>query len=269
MTVGVAISTTGDKHRLGFLETSVGLWRAALPDDGALIVTVDGTEEAVERAASVVNGATVIRVGQGAGVDGRMGVAVNKNTGLEALEVLAGVEHYFLSDDDTGPRNAAAWRLHVDNDLAHSMVCWGKSRLEKPARRNYTTWAWPRGVMLYAHRSVVEKVGGMVEEFGPGGHEHVEWSRRIHQSGLTPAPYCSPAEYAGWTGRNYNALGAKAFWECVDFPPRAKGLTSVRRRPGDWERIENIMRMMDGNPVFIDYKAAENLRQSATLYRNT
>jgi len=44
--VGVAISTTGDPHRLPFLESNTLRWVAAMPPSAPVFVTVDGDEEA-------------------------------------------------------------------------------------------------------------------------------------------------------------------------------------------------------------------------------
>lgn len=277
--MGVAISTTGDEHRLGFLETAVAAWREVLPLGSVLIVTVDGPEEAAARAYEAFDRTKYggcVRVGQGRPMrDGRQGVAVNKNTGIEFL-MDANVEHLFLCDDDTWPLNIQALTKHtelVDRGIAHSMVCWGGHRLTA-SRMGYATWSWPRGVLLYAQRGVIEGVGGMIEEFGPGGHEHVEWSRRIHQAGLTPAEFCSPAVYAemGPTGR---ATRASIFWNCEDMRKprepfggtrlRRNKITSVRRTPEDWPQIEQIMAERDGDTSFVPFRAHENGRASATL----
>lgn len=277
--MGVAISTTGDEHRLGFLETAIDAWRALLPLGSVLVVTVDGSEEDAERAYSVFDRTkygTMWRVGQGRPMrEGRQGVAVNKNTGIELL-MDHHVEHLFLCDDDTWPKNPQSLTKHtelVEDGIPHSMVCWGGHRLTA-SRIGYATWSWPRGVLMYAHRSVIERIGGMIEEFGPGGHEHVEWSRRIHQAGLTPAPFCSPAVYAemGPVGR---ATRASMFWNCEDMRKpreafgrtrlRRNGLTSVRRTPEDWPRIEQIMAERDGDTSPVPFRARENWRTSATL----
>lgn len=270
---GVAISTTGDLHRLRLLHQSVKAWQAAGVDH--LFVTVDGDQDAVERAAATVRG-PVYQVGQpfagmGPFIDqreGRLGVAVNKNTGLELL-MKQDIDHLFLSDDDSWPLSPLALGLHTEAETPHSMVNWGKHRL----RTQPIAWGWPRGSVLYAHRTAVFKVGGMVEAFGPGGHEHVEWSRRIHQHGLTETPYPAPLEYSASRG-----MGARAFWHAEDMPfateprgnliSRRRHLTSVRRRDGDWEHIEKIMKEMDGRTDFVPYRSTENGRESATLYRN-
>lgn len=278
-TIGVAISTTGDEHRLAFLETCIAAWREHLPLGSVLVVTVDGSEADYARAYSVFDRSKyggIVRVGQGREArDGRQGVAVNKNTGIEFL-MDAGAQHLFLCDDDTWPLMPSAFGKHVwlaDAGVPHSMVCWGANRFTGRNER-YATWNWPRGSLLYVRRDVVEVVGGMIEAFGPGGHEHVEWSRRIHQKGFTPALYCSPVVYAEASplGR---ASRASMLWNCEDMrkPRESFGahrhrrtkITSVRRTAEDWPAIEKIMAERDGDTSFVPFAAHENGRASATL----
>lgn len=275
-TIGVAISTTGDEHRLPFLETCVRAWKDVLPLGSVLVVTVDGDADAVSRVAYILNpiltsGGNIYQVGQGRVTrDGHQGVAVNKNTGLSLL-MGHYVRHLFLCDDDTWPLSRLALDLHLKNPLLHSMVCWGKNRMGEITPQ-VAEWTWPRGVLLYVTCTAVEQVGGMDEQFGPGGHEHVEWSRRIHQAGLTPAPFVSPDLYAADRGQ-----GARRFWHAEDMPRageqmgnhrlRRRRLTSVRREESDWAGIEKIMDARDGDTSFVPYDSAYWGRSSATLYR--
>lgn len=282
--IGVAISTTGDEHRLGFLETCVNAWGDALLGS-YLFVTVDGDEAAASRVYDRLGGKhTVLRVGQPnemwylrhpLGIrEGRLGVATNKNTGIEAL-MDAGCDQLFLSDDDTWPIHPDAVEIHRQSILDHSMVCWGKHRLTNVVQsaNGYAEWSWPRGSMMYARRHVIERVGGLDERFGPGGHEHVEWSRRIFQAGLTPAEFPSPRSYSADMG-----LAARNFWNCEDMQKRGeplgnarmrrRKLTSVRRWDGDWEHINKIMDELNNDTSFVPYSAVANSRQSATLWSN-
>lgn len=183
MRKAVAISTTGDAHRLGFLETCVEAWDKALSPGDSLFVTVDGDAEDTRRVAERVHFWTesVFQVGQFVNDSGlstgtrRMGVAVNKNTGLELMMDNTRADHLFLSDDDTWPLYSASLDKHTGSPLMHSLVCWGRGRSLAPVD-GAAVWSWPRGVMMYTQRRVVETVGGMDERFGPGGHEHVELS---------------------------------------------------------------------------------------------
>lgn len=286
--VAVAISTTGDKHRLDLLRRCVQGWSDALSRGGSLFVTVDGDEAACQRVAEVVYYWTgsVFRVGQGGNMkipgiaqaypayEGttRLGVAVNKNTGLELMMDNTRVEHLFLSDDDTWPLYPQSLDKHIGLPMHHSMVMWGKHRIKdtSPVLVGYTEWTWPRGVALYQTRAAVERVGGMDERFGPGGHEHVEYSQRIHNAGLTPAPFCSPASYATREG-----TGARALWHAEDMRRpgeklgdhrlRRRDLTSVRRTGTDWDHINKIMAEREGSDAFVPFRASDNGRASATL----
>lgn len=265
---------------MAFLETSVKLWREALPLGSTLVVTVDGSAEDAERVRQVVDepgprvGGNTYRVGRPAypgDMDNqhRLGVAVNKNTGIELL-MDSGVEHLFLSDDDCGPLYPEALDKHVYFGYQHSMVCWGKSRLIQ-SHKHPAIWSWPRGVMLYMHRAVIRQVGGMDERFGfPGGHEHAEYSRRIHQHGLTPAPFISPHSYATRNGR-----GATVLWHCEDMRKggevleslgaRRDSITSINKAERDWDNIHSVMASRDGDTSFVPYAAHENGRASAIL----
>lgn len=281
-TMGVAISTTGDDHRLGLLSKSAEAWWLALAPFGLPVhvyVTVDGDDEAVEKVRAVVAGhALVAKVGQvrsemGPQDGSRLGVAANKNTGIEIL-MDAGVEHLFLSDDDTWPLMSEAMDQHLalGRYIPHSMVCWPGFR-HPEEHMGYATWDWPRGVMLYQTRAVIETVGGMIEAFGHGGHEHVEFSRRVHQAGLTPHPCCTPSRYT-----KRGPSGAAGLWHAEDMPlegenlsmlrSRRDALTTLRRGPGDEARSNEIFNARDRDTTFVPYRAAENGRGSATLYHN-
>lgn len=271
MTTAVAISTTGDEHRLGFLETAVDMWDKALGPGDALFVTVDGNARDVQRVAGVLADLTesVWQIGQGlnAGVR-RLGVAVNKNTGLELMMDNTRAEHLFLCDDDTWPLYSASLEKHTTYTEPHSMVNWGRNRAKPDG-----TWKWPRGVLLYAHRSVVAQVGGMDERFGAGGHEHAEWSQRIHNAGLTSTDFPSPPSYL-----TRNCGGARALWHAEDmarvgepkgsFLARKRRLTTITREASDWERIHKVMADQAGSSKYVGFRAHENGRASATLCSN-
>ncbi len=283
--VGVAISTTGDEHRLRFLETCVANWQRALRHGDSLFVTVDGSVADAARVQGLLRHHTrvmVFRVGQPVldrvNHETRQGVATNKNTGLELLMDATEAEHLFLSDDDTWPVLPQALGKHIDlsdKGAPHSMVCWGKSRLlPENVGKGLAAWKWPRGVLLYAHRTVVEAVGGMDERFGPGGHEHVEWSNRIHNHGFTPAPFVTPASYA-LASTHGTAHRASMLWHCEDMPRagepiaevgrRRAALTSIDHAERDWDQIHKIMALHEGDAGYVPFRAHQNSRSSATL----
>lgn len=171
MSTGVAIST---HSRPDVLAKALAGWARFMPD--ILIVNHD------------VNGE---------------GVAATKNRGIAAL-MDAGCEHLLLCDDDVWPISNR-WHEYTQDPALHLMHCWGRTRLISDDG-HYTTWTHPRGVMLYAHRSVIDTIGGMRLDFGPrGGGEHVEWSRRIHAAGLTTHRYqdLTAARHGIWHCEDY------------------------------------------------------------------
>lgn len=121
-----------------------------------------------------------------------VGIARAKNKCLELL-VEAGVEHIFLFDDDAYPIAVDWWKPYVESPEPHLMRIFpdlaGPTKLHdlKEVYRGdgHIAYTRPRGIMLYAHRSVLDVVGGMDPGFGKWGYEHGDWSNRIHAAGLT------------------------------------------------------------------------------------
>lgn len=120
------------------------------------------------------------------------GIAAAKSRCL--IELLnAGVEHLFLFDDDTRPACENWWKPYVEHPephLQHSWLTFADGRPVDKMQSVYRSadlWAytWSMGCMLYVHRSAVDRVGGFRTEFGVAMHEHIEWSTRIHNAGLT------------------------------------------------------------------------------------
>lgn len=215
--VGVAISTTGTRDAM--LERAQDAWREA----GLETVTVYDVD--------------------------RHGVARTKNRCLDLL-MDSGREHLFLADDDMYPLRPESWQRYVEQDVPHLSLSWGGHRIVSHDG-NYTRFLWPRGVMLYLHRSAVEEVGGMREEYGAGGHEHVDLSRRIHQAGLTPYPYMDlDQDVREWfhcedqprVGENARAFAA-----------RKRRMTTIKRTAADKRRIRELWARYDGDTSYVPY----------------
>lgn len=170
------------------------------------------------------------------------GVAATKNAGLAALMDL-GCEHLFLADDDVWPVGAGWADPYVRSAEPHLMHCWGRSRfLRDDPARGVSVWSWPRGVLLYAHRSVIEKVGGMRTEFLHAG-EHAEWSRRIHSAGLTAHPF-------------QDALLARSgVWHCEDYVRAvASSLPAARYSTEAAAARKQLYARFAGSTDFVEYR---------------
>ena len=181
--IGVAITT---RNRPEVFANSYQHWRAHLPPGATLVVIDDASTVPVE-----LDDAVVVRS------DEQLGIARAKNLCIETLMNL-GVEHLFLADDDLYPIAPNWHEAYVNSVEPHLMYLFkdpGKRgvKLETPVTvyDDGTTYALahPRGCLLYAERRVVDRVGGMRPEFGVWGHEHVEYSLRVHNAGLTTAPF--------------------------------------------------------------------------------
>src|SRR5690606_29642127 len=121
--------------------------------------------------------------------DKNVGIARAKN---KCLELLQDCEHIFLFDDDIYPLEEEWWRPYVESPEPHLM--WIFDRPDGVTKRQveilyqdsqHVAYHATRGAMLYVHRSVLDRVGGMDPAFGAWGWEHASWSDRIHAAGLT------------------------------------------------------------------------------------
>lgn len=167
--IGVGITT---HNRLAMIGRGLYEWRKHLPAGATLVVVDDASSTPVPDADFRF--------------DQNVGVARAKNKAIELL-MAAGVEHLFLADDDTWPISRDWWRPYVESPEPHLMHVFEYRTGPQPIASDgwHVAWPHPCGCFLYAHRSVVERVGGMDPGFGRWGHEHVDWSNRIHNAGLT------------------------------------------------------------------------------------
>lgn len=167
--IGVAVSTY---QRPEMLAHALRAWDTFLPPRAVLVVVDDGSDPPAI-------GATHRNVHN-------LGIAATKNIGIRLL-MDAGCDHLFLCDDDAWPR-LRGWAVpYLTDDEPHLCLSWGRA-LRLTIDRQHTTWRRARGVAMYVRRHVIDRVGGLREEFTCGG-EHLEWSRRIHNAGLTSAPF--------------------------------------------------------------------------------
>ncbi|MCV7004616.1 hypothetical protein [Mycobacterium gordonae] len=168
------------------------------------------------------------------------GVAATKNRGIATL-MDAGCQHLFLADDDLTPIKAEWWRPYVEDPALHLMHCWGARRLINDDG-HYTTWTWPRGVLLYAHRTVIDTIGGMRTEFGRWGGEHAEWSQRIHNAGLTTHPFT-------------DLTAAKhGVWHALDYTRQTPSTVTAQERADTAAHRRAVAEKYAGSTEYVDYR---------------
>lgn len=177
--IGLAI-TTHNRHEV--LSQSLAQQLKFLPAGALVVVVDDGSAKPV----TVPDGVTLIRH------DESLGIVASKNRSLEAL-VDAGCEHLFLWDDDAWPVADGWEKPYIASPEPH--LAYQFLDLAGPRKLNdlsvlyrddkHVAYTGQRGVMLYYHRSAIEKVGGFDPIYGRGMYEHSDLALRIHNAGLT------------------------------------------------------------------------------------
>ncbi|EPM7086512.1 glycosyltransferase family 2 protein [Enterobacter hormaechei subsp. xiangfangensis] len=177
--IGIAITT---HNRPEVLKRAIEQHTKHLPV-GALVVVID---DGSKPAAVVSDGVQLRRH------ETSLGIVASKNASLTAL-MDAGCEHLFLWDDDAWPI-ADNWHLpYIESPEPHLAYQFldlaGVNKLKDMAvlyqDDKHIAYTGQRGVMLYYHRSAIEKVGGFDRVYGRGMYEHPDLALRIHNAGLS------------------------------------------------------------------------------------
>ena len=112
----------------------------------------------------------------------RAGIPASKNKCLE----LAKYDHIFLFDDDTYPVCDGWYLPYINsgkNHLCYSFLPYFK------AKNGFKYHTLGNGCMLYVTRKCIDTIGGFDWNYGLGKYEHVDFSRRIHNAGLTESVF--------------------------------------------------------------------------------
>lgn len=177
--IGIAIST---HNRHDVLSRALDHHLKHLPAGALVVVIDDGSSKPV----SVPDGVRLIRC------DMSRGIVAAKNSSLEAL-IDAGCEHLFLWDDDAWPV-AGGWECpYIESPephLAYQFQDFATGQKLNDIAVLYrddkhVAYTGQRGVMLYYHRSAIDKVGGFDSIYQRGMYEHSDLAMRIHNAGLT------------------------------------------------------------------------------------
>jgi glycosyltransferase involved in cell wall biosynthesis len=181
--IGIAITT---HQRADVLKRALEQHMKHLPAGALMVVIDDGSKPA----AVVHDGVQLLRHNES------LGIVASKNASLSVL-MDAGCEHLFLWDDDAWPI-ADNWHLpYIESPEPHLayqfMDLAGRNKLNDMAELyrddKHVAYTGQRGVMLYYHRSAIEKVGGFDPVYGRGMYEHSDLALRIHNAGLTTWAY--------------------------------------------------------------------------------
>jgi len=177
--VGIAIST---HNRHDVLSRALEHQLKFLPAGALVVVIDDGSSKPVTASEGVI----VIRH------EVSRGIVSAKNGSLEAL-IDAGCEHLFLWDDDAWPIAGSWEQPYIESPephLAYQFQDFATGQKLNDIAVLYRddkhiAYTGQRGVMLYYHRSAIEKVGGFDLIYQRGMYEHSDLAMRIHNAGLT------------------------------------------------------------------------------------
>lgn len=151
-------------------------WKRFMPIDSQLFVVDDASDVPVPEADFRF--------------DSNVGIPRAKN---KCLELADKFDHIFLTDDDIYPLVNDWWKPYVSSKEPHLMLNWTHYSDGSPVGDCIEVYhddeivaqSHSRGCMLYMTSKVVKQVGGFNVEFGKAMTEHVEYSQRIFNAGLT------------------------------------------------------------------------------------
>lgn len=131
-----------------------------------------------------------------------VGIARAKN---KCLEILRECNHIFLFDDDTYPIVSNWYQPYVDSKEHHLMYLfetWASGNAIGDDTILYEDGSivahqHARGCMIYVDTLVLDTVGGMDVRYGKAMNEHLDWSNRIYNAGLTTFKYMDVPGSAG------------------------------------------------------------------------
>lgn len=122
-------------------------------------------------------GAKIVTVNQ-------KGIAKAKNMCLALLDDCTDI---FLFDDDCYPKAKSWFTPYVFSGINHLSYTFNRKILNQA--NGLTEYELPCGCMLYINRACLDIIGGFDEDFEGYSYEHVNYSQRVYNVGLTPARY--------------------------------------------------------------------------------
>jgi GT2 family glycosyltransferase len=139
-----------------------------------------------------------------------VGIPRAKNKCIE-LCMQTTANHFFLLDDDCYPMVENWWVPYVSGEEQHYSYIfthWENGRSVGDCSEIYKdsrmrAFNHSRGCAMYVTRDVIERVGGFDPAFGLGMEEHLEYSRRINNAGLSTFAF-------------QDVVGSERIWYSID-----------------------------------------------------
>ena len=177
--IGIGITT----HNRNELVADTVSKIVKLTPKARIVVVDDASDKPVN-----INNITVYRF------DTNVGIARAKN---KCLELLSDCDHIFLFDDDTYPIKEGWYEPYINSQEHHLMYLFERWANGAPVGDDAVIYTGAdivahkhaRGCMLYVDSLALATIGGMDVRYGKAMSEHLDWSNRIHNAGLTTFRY--------------------------------------------------------------------------------
>jgi glycosyltransferase involved in cell wall biosynthesis len=175
--IGVGITT---RNRRQLAAMTIKQWKELMPPNSKLVIVDDASDVPFPNA--------------NYRFEKQAGIARAKN---KCLELLQDCEHIFLSDDDCFPAKQNWFEPYINNSQPHLSYTFTElkdgrknGRILMGFGKDYQYFQLPCGCLLYLTKKVLQTIGGFDTDFLIWGYEHVEYSRRAYNAGLTEQRYC-------------------------------------------------------------------------------
>lgn len=112
------------------------------------------------------------------------GIPEAKNACLAQLD---DCDDIFLFDDDCYPKGYGWADPYMFSNWMHLSYTFGRTVIERTP--SITKYEKPCGCMIYLRREVLDVIGGFDTEYKGYGYEHVDFSQRVYNAGLTDYPF--------------------------------------------------------------------------------
>lgn len=183
--IGIGITT---HNRNPMVRDTLAKIRQHTPANAKIVVVDDASQMPVK-----IKDTVVYRFND------NVGIARAKN---KCLELLSDCDHIFLFDDDTYPIADDWYKPYVESPEHHLMYLFENWANGKPVGDDAIVYkdsehqahSHARGCMMYIDGVALATVGGMDVRYGMAMNEHLDWSMRIHNAGLTTFRYMDVAD---------------------------------------------------------------------------
>lgn len=226
--IGIGITT----HNRNLMAASTVRKIKQLTPNAKIVVVDDASKQAV-----VIKDTEVFRFNE------NVGIARAKN---KCLELLSDCDHIFLFDDDTYPVKEGWYEPYIASPEHHLMYLFTSWASGVPVGDDQIIYQddehkahlHARGCMMYVDSVALATVGGMDVRYGKAMNEHLDWSIRMHNAGLT-------------TFRYMDVVDSEQLIYSMDQHQEVR--TSIENRAAHNEGNKHLLAGVEGSAAFMPY----------------